>query len=859
MPDKVEILRIEVDQQAAQKELAAIEQNLVRLRNEQAKYKKELRDSNGANKEAANNLVSVNNEIKKNTTSRQQLIKVMNTENNSLNAMKQRISSLIVERNKLDLSTNQGRQKFNQLNAEILKYNTYVRKAEMASGSFGRNVGNYPQIIGRSILAFAGLTSGIYALFNVIRNTFNIVKNFDAAQATLASILGKTREQIRGLEEDSIRYGKTTLFTATQVTQLQTELAKLGFTVEEIKASTPGILRFAEATGSDLASSAQIAGAGLRAMGLAATETDRVVSVLAVATTKSALKWQDYETAISTVFPVARAFGFTIEQTTAFLGKLRDAGFDASKSSVALRNIFLSLADANGKLAKALGGPVRNFDELIPALRTLNDRGVDLNETLQLTDKRSVAAFNQILIGADKVKELATGLTDVNDQLNAMVKVKLDSMAADMTKFTSAWEGFILSVENGQGVVGGFFRSVIQGATGAIKGLQHFRLMFKREANLTAEDFQVILDPLNDFQTNSGKLISSITDGFEKLHRNLTQEQFNTYFKLFKQQFIDIAKQEGESQRVAEGLWNAYVLRRQTQFAQETKSHQDALDKQTEAERKAAQERLKINEDEAIKAAIIRSRAVSKELESRINKEDIVNNSPELKGQDELNRILIQKTKERNAQIAQSEAETQAKILAIKRATLNNELQLTSSIIGSIGDMAKQETVTFKVLKTAEALISTYAAIDKTLADPKLVFPLDVITSIAIGAQGFANVAAINGITFASGGKIGDRGVHLKPDSKGDNRLIVASDKEVILNQKQQAKIGANVLKQIGIPGYADGGYVGSMAGRNVISEANNSRTVINTLKSMAPPVVSIEEFTKVQNRIRIKERVSRS
>ena len=66
-------------------------------------------------------------------------------------------------------------------------------------------------------------------------------------------------------------------------------------------------------------------------------------------------------------------------------------------SATATRNILLNLADGSGKLAKALGGSVNTLPELVAGLKKLREQGVDLNTTLELTDKRSVAAFNAFL------------------------------------------------------------------------------------------------------------------------------------------------------------------------------------------------------------------------------------------------------------------------------------------------------------------------------------------------------------------------------------------------------------------------------------------------------------------------------
>ena len=88
---------------------------------------------------------------------------------------------------------------------------------------------------------------------------------------------------------------------------------------------------------------------------------------MAVATTKSALDFTYLQNSMSTIAPVAHAFGFSIEETTALLGTLANSGFDASSAATATRNILLNLADSSGKLAQALGKPITSLDELAPA------------------------------------------------------------------------------------------------------------------------------------------------------------------------------------------------------------------------------------------------------------------------------------------------------------------------------------------------------------------------------------------------------------------------------------------------------------------------------------------------------------
>lgn len=272
----------------------------------------------------------------------------------------------------------------------------------------------------------------------------NIIQDFERANSKLASVLGTTIDGVSRLTDQAKYLGRTTTATASQVTGLQTELAKLGFTQDVIEKLTPSVLKFAKAVDTDLSSAAAFAGAAMRMFNKDADQAEAVMASFAVATTKSALDFHKLEASLSTVGPVANAFGFSLEETTALLGQLSNAGFDASRAATATSNILLNLADANGDLAKALGGPVTNLDELVNGLNKLNAEGVDLAKALELTDKRSVAAFSTFLNGSDSILALRDSITDCTDDFQQMAATMADNAAGSFAGFQSAVEGLIL-------------------------------------------------------------------------------------------------------------------------------------------------------------------------------------------------------------------------------------------------------------------------------------------------------------------------------------------------------------------------------------------------------------------------------
>lgn len=312
------------------------------------------------------------------------------------------------------------------------------------------------------------VVNGVVALFTQLREGVGSVVEFEYANSRLAAILGTTSDQIKELTLDSKRLGATTKYTASQAAELQIELAKLGFTRKEILDATEYVLRFAQATGAELSDAAALSGAALRMFNADTKETERYVSAMAVATSRSALSFSYLATALPIVGPVAKAFNFTIEDTLALVGKLADAGFDASMSATATRNILLNLADTNGVPAKSLGGPVKTLPELVTGLQKLKEQGVDLNSTLEMTDKRSVAAFNAFLTAADKIVPLRDQITGVDEELAGMAHTMGDNVKGEIYNLSSAWEAFMITLGRDTGTIAG----LVSELTGFVRSMR---------------------------------------------------------------------------------------------------------------------------------------------------------------------------------------------------------------------------------------------------------------------------------------------------------------------------------------------------------------------------------------------------
>lgn len=224
--------------------------------------------------------------------------------------------------------------------------------------------------------AAIGIVVGAFrAVTRVISSVVSVFTEFEFVMAKVNAVSGATEQEFKGLTKTAEELGRTTFFTATQVGELMLNFSKLGFSAREIQNAVGPTLALATATGSDLARSATVAGAAVRGFGLDASETERVVDVMAVSFANSAMDIEKWQTSMTKVAPIAKAAGFSIEDTAAIMSKLTDAGIEASIAGTSLRNILLKMQDPSSELTAAFGTTIHSLDELVPAMKKFSEEG----------------------------------------------------------------------------------------------------------------------------------------------------------------------------------------------------------------------------------------------------------------------------------------------------------------------------------------------------------------------------------------------------------------------------------------------------------------------------------------------------
>lgn len=480
-PDYIEWV-LTLNASDAQKEIHNLSEKNKELRDSNKEIKKAMTDLIATGKAGGKQWKRLNEQLKENN-------KTLGENNKKIAECEKRLDKTTMSANQLARKANALRkelrdtvkslqpEKYAALEKELKEvekaYGQVTKKAEGFSGSL-LSLNKIKTVLAGVFVTIGAMITG--QIIGGLRDAISTIIEFEKKNSTLAAILGTTKKSIKDLTDEARRLGATTSYTAAQVTELQIELAKLGFFKEDIKAMTPSVLKFAKAVDTDLASAATLAGATLRIFNLDAEDTERALSTMAIGTTSSALSFEYLNSAMSTVGPVANSFGFTIEETTSLLGALANSGFDASSAATATRNILLNLADSSGKLALALGGPVNNLDDLVKGLKKLNSEGIDLNKALELTDERSVAAFNTFLNGTDTVLALCDAVTGAEDAFNAMSEEMGDNVQGALNRLSSTIEGVVLRFYESKGIL----RDLIDLVTLMVEGVGGMIDMFNK-------------------------------------------------------------------------------------------------------------------------------------------------------------------------------------------------------------------------------------------------------------------------------------------------------------------------------------------------------------------------------------------
>lgn len=373
-----------------------------------------------------------------------QLIKDINNEGRSIDELRAKKKALITLRDRLNRTTDEGSAKFRRYSNEINRTHKEIVRATGVGGQLTQALKGQIKTLATMAASYIGVMAAIRGVSNAIRTFVSFDKNI----SKVAAISGATGVELGKLRKLAQDLGESTEKTASQVAELEIELAKLGFTSEQIIDATDAILDLSTAADSDLAQAAKVAASTVRGFGKEAKDTRQVTDVMALSFSRSALDLSKFETAMAIVAPVAKNANVSIERTTALLSQLANRGVDASTSGTSLRNIFLELAK------KGL-----TWNE---AMNRINNSTNKNATALELFGKRGATAALILAQNTEETEVLTQMYEKAEGATKRMADIMRDNLAGDTIKAQSALQGLSINLVE---KLNPFLRRTTQGFT----------------------------------------------------------------------------------------------------------------------------------------------------------------------------------------------------------------------------------------------------------------------------------------------------------------------------------------------------------------------------------------------------------
>ena len=329
-----------------------------------------------------------------------------------------------------------------------------VAGAKVANTALAK-VGGTARAIVRTLQVTGGLLGGLTGAVAIAFASYQIAQ-FEEAMAKVKAVTGATHKEFTGLVKITRRLGATTVFTARQAADAALFLSRAGFTVAETSIALRSVLALARAGGIELEQAGDITANVLRGFGLAANQAARVANVLALGSARANTTIQELGQGIKFVAPVATAFGVSMEETTAVLAKLSDAGFKGSISGTGLRRILSGLTKVSGPAKKRmdqLGISMNSLDVstrgILPVIQTLVEAGVGGADAFRLFGQRGGPAYLIMRNMIEAMGELKTELEDGANQAVRMARIMDDTLTASFKSLVSAISESILIIGDG--------------------------------------------------------------------------------------------------------------------------------------------------------------------------------------------------------------------------------------------------------------------------------------------------------------------------------------------------------------------------------------------------------------------------
>lgn len=368
---------------------------------------------------------------------------------------------------------------------------------------------------------FDRIQLGGAAIFTAVTTAVGVAvktaADFEKQMSRVKAISGATEGEFKSLKEEALRLGATTSKSAGEVAKGMEDMAAMGFNVNEIIAAMPGVISAAEASGSDLATTAGIVASALNSFQMEAADANKVADILATTANISAAGIDDMGYALKYAAPIANTLGIGIEEVSAAIGIMTNAGLEGSQAGTSLRQILISLSNptkAQMELMDDLGismkdsnGKAKDLAGIVEELAKATD-GMTESEKLATVAKLvgTEAASGMITMldgGVDQLEDFTEALKNSEGASKATADVMKDNLSGSVEEFTGALETLGIKVGD---EVAPLFRELVDAASELVEKL----IAMDSENIIVAGTFVAVAAGVGTVLATIGKLSAAL-------------------------------------------------------------------------------------------------------------------------------------------------------------------------------------------------------------------------------------------------------------------------------------------------------------------------------------------------------------
>lgn len=446
---------VQADISAYTKQQAAVEKTQVKLDNLNKQYQllqQEIKETSGPT-------TSLERESAK-------LEQRIGDTSNALAAQKEKLGATAKSLNEAGVGTDNLGAKSQDL---ADKLNTLRAKEEAAAESAEEYGDKGTSSIEAVSQAFAA--AKVYEALEQIKDAYmdciGSAGDFEASMSNVEALSGASGDQLQALTDKAKEMGATTKFTAGESADALSYMALAGWDTQSMLQGISPVMELAAAANMDLASASDIVTDYLTAFGLTASDTTHFVDVMAYAMSHSNTNVEQLGEAYKACAATAKSMGYSVEETTAVLATMANAGVKGGEAGTALNAIMTRLATNTKGCADELEkcgvsiydsqGNMNSLSDILTGLSAVWDNLTDqeqanLAKTIAGTNQYSklqtimAGCSEQAAKGGQSFSDYASALENCSGTAGKMAGTMLDNLNGKMTLFESSADGLKIAV-----------------------------------------------------------------------------------------------------------------------------------------------------------------------------------------------------------------------------------------------------------------------------------------------------------------------------------------------------------------------------------------------------------------------------